>query len=100
MNKVNRLARKIAKNYLEEIMNAKTKAGVTSTGLNLEFYNKNLKTNSVNNITRNRNFGQQLCPTCGSDYLKHSVDGICQFCLQLEEFIVREGLQVEGGLAR
>lgn len=66
------------------------KTQVTSLGLNQNFSftgGKNKGLNSLNYRKYERN-GQ--CSQCGSDYMKHSVNGFCQDCMQRVEFIVRE----------
>ncbi len=72
-------------------MHRQTKTGATNTGFKPKtFINAGgiSKGFDAFNCRKNVSFGQ--CQKCGSDYMKFSVDGFCQYCQQRCEFIMRE----------
>ncbi len=74
-------------------MNIKRKAVAVNNGSNpFDYLQGNQKAFSTFNCSKNQRFGQ--CVKCQSDYMKFSVNGFCQRCLQRVEFIIREHPQV------
>lgn len=65
------------------------KTGGTSSGLKtIDCFGKNQRTFS--SIECNFSGLISQCKRCKSDYMRDSVDGYCQRCLQRVEFITRE----------
>lgn len=74
-------------------MNIKRKADVGRIGSNpFDYLQGNQKAFPTLDYRKNQPFGQ--CVRCQSDYMKFSVNGYCQRCLQRIEFIIREHPQV------
>lgn len=76
-------------------MNIKRKADALATRIGsnpFDYLQGNQKAFSTLDCRKNQPFGQ--CVKCLSDYMKFSVNGYCQRCLQKIEFIVREHPQV------
>jgi predicted amidophosphoribosyltransferase len=59
------------------------------------------KTNELNNLFKaffsfdnNKNNTNKQCIRCKSDYMRYSIDGYCQDCIQRVEYVNREHPQV------
>lgn len=58
------------------------------TGKSKRFFNADFST-GLENIASI--FGRMIrCKFCGSDYMRFAVDGYCQRCQQLAEYVIRE----------
>ncbi len=71
-------------------MNGKIKAG---TGATVADFQNHLIAGSNQrdfNFDFKKRFKARQCFKCQSDYMKFSVEGVCQSCLQRIEFIIRE----------
>ena len=72
----------------------KQNAEVRSFSISDQFQNIHGALNRLSVVDYTRLNNSRQCKKCCSDYMKFSIDGYCQKCVQRVEFIMRERPQI------